>query len=97
MKITRLIRQSNALTVLVTACDLNVTRLSDKFNVIQWAESGTMPKKMLIEEVAAAHGLLCLLHDKIDAEVLSASNNLRVISTLSAGYDHIDLEECKKR
>lgn len=67
MKITRLIRHSNALTVLVTACDLNITRLCSKFNVIQWGECGVMPRKVLIEEVANVHGLLCLVSKQVFA------------------------------
>uniref|UniRef100_A0A672LJH7 Glyoxylate reductase/hydroxypyruvate reductase a n=1 Tax=Sinocyclocheilus grahami TaxID=75366 RepID=A0A672LJH7_SINGR len=43
-------------------------------------------------------GLLCLLSDKIDAEVLDAAGpNLKVISTLSVGFDHLAINEIKKR
>jgi glyoxylate reductase len=38
-----------------------------------------------------------LLTDKIDKEVLDAAPNLRVISSYSVGFDHIDVEEATKR
>lgn len=41
-------------------------------------------------------GIYCLLTDKIDAEVLEAcGDGLKVVSTMSVGYNHIDVEWCK--
>jgi len=52
----------------------------------------------LKQRIRGATGLLCLLTDKIDAEVLDAAGpSLKYISTVSVGYDHIDIGECKKR
>lgn len=39
-----------------------------------------------------------MLSDKIDAEVLNkAGQNLKIIATMSVGYDHFDVNEIKKR
>ncbi len=54
-------------------------------------------KSELISRLKDKHALLCLLTDKIDAEVMDAASDLRVISTYSVGYDHIDVEESTKR
>ena len=54
-------------------------------------------REELIEHVKDKDGLLCLLTDKIDAEVMDAAPNLKVISTYSVGFDHIDVEEATKR
>ncbi|KAJ2477284.1 hypothetical protein IWW56_004425 [Coemansia sp. RSA 2131] len=52
----------------------------------------------LLEGVATANGLLCMLSDKIDEELLNAANPLlKVISTCSVGYDHVDTEQVKQR
>lgn len=41
---------------------------------------------------------MCTLADRIDREVLEAAGpQLKVVSTLSVGYDHIDVEECRRR
>jgi glyoxylate reductase len=44
-----------------------------------------------------AEGLICLLSDKVDADVLDASPDLSVVSTFSVGYDHIDLAAATDR
>lgn len=66
--------------------------------VSQWDSDEPVPRAELLKGVQGAHGLLCLLSDKIDAEVLDAAGpNLKVISTLSVGFDHLALDEIKKR
>mgnify|MGYP001234830045 CR=1 FL=1 len=42
-------------------------------------------------------GLLCMLTDVIDEDLLDRAPHLRVIATLSVGYDHVDVEQCSKR
>ncbi|XP_078116814.1 glyoxylate reductase/hydroxypyruvate reductase [Sander vitreus] len=63
-----------------------------------WDSDEPVPRADLLKGVQGAHGILCLLSDKIDAEVLDAAGpNLKVISTLSVGFDHLTLNEIKKR
>lgn len=41
---------------------------------------------------------LCMLTDQVDAEVMDAAGpQLKIIATMSVGYEHIDLEACKQR
>ncbi len=54
-------------------------------------------KEEIIEHVKDKDGLLCLLTDKIDKEVLDVAPGLKVVSTYSVGFDHIDVEECTRR
>ncbi|XP_045886951.1 glyoxylate reductase/hydroxypyruvate reductase isoform X1 [Micropterus dolomieu] len=70
-----------------------------------WDSDEPVPREELLKGVQGAHGLLCLLSDRVDAEVLDAAAavslipgpNLKVISTLSVGFDHMALDEIKKR
>ncbi|CAL9706728.1 unnamed protein product [Knipowitschia caucasica] len=63
-----------------------------------WDSDEPVPRTELLRQVQGAAGILCLLSDKIDAEVLDAAGpNLKVISTLSVGFDHLALDEIKKR
>lgn len=72
--------------------------LRQRFDVEVYNEEKPIPRDALLKGVAGKDGLLCLLTDPIDKEVLDvAGPQLRVIATMSVGYDHIDLEECKKR
>ena len=51
----------------------------------------------LLNLVRDADGLLCLLTEKIDKEVYDVGRKLRVVSTMSVGYDHVDVPEATKR
>lgn len=52
----------------------------------------------MLKGVVGKDALFCTLTDKIDAEVIEkAGPKLKVIATMSVGYEHIDLIECKKR
>ncbi|KAK3577246.1 hypothetical protein CHS0354_030528 [Potamilus streckersoni] len=57
-----------------------------------------MPRDEILQAVRGAEGLLVFPHDRINGELLDAAGpQLKVISTMSVGVDHIDLEECAKR
>ena len=75
------------LEILKKYCDIEV--YPEKFKA--------PPKDVIIEHVRDKDALLCLLTDKIDKDVIESAPNLRVISTCSAGFDHIDLETATKR
>jgi lactate dehydrogenase-like 2-hydroxyacid dehydrogenase len=48
--------------------------------------------------VEGVEGLLSLLTDRVDDELLDAAGpDLKVVSNLAVGYDNIDLEACAKR
>ncbi|KAI9101125.1 glyoxylate reductase [Phlyctochytrium arcticum] len=52
----------------------------------------------LLANVSGKIGILVKLTDKVDAEFLDAAGpQLKVISTMSVGFDHIDLPACKAR
>ncbi|KAG8180462.1 hypothetical protein JTE90_001995 [Oedothorax gibbosus] len=72
--------------------------LRKRFDVEVYGEEKPIQRDALLRGVAGKQGLLCLLTDPIDKEVLDAAGpELKVIATMSVGFDHIDLEECKKR
>lgn len=51
-----------------------------------------------MKNVSNKKALFCLLTDKVDAEVLDkAGKDLKVIATMSVGYDHLDVHEIKNR
>lgn len=67
------------------------------FELIQWPNDSSMPHDLLLEKVKGAQGILCMLSDKIDKHVFDAAGpQLKVVSTLSVGYDHIDLDTARQ-
>lgn len=68
------------------------------YDVAIWDSDEAIPKEELLKNVEGVNALFCMLTDKIDKEVLDAAGpQLCVVSTMSVGYEHIDLAECKKR
>jgi glyoxylate reductase len=53
--------------------------------------SRVLPKDELIEGVKRADILLCLLHDTIDRDVLTANPHLKAVSSMNITQDRIDL------
>lgn len=57
-----------------------------------------IPRKELLARVKGIDALLCLLTDKIDAEVFDAAGpSLKIIANYAVGFDNIDLAEAKQR
>jgi glyoxylate reductase len=72
--------------------------LAKEFSVIMNRGSSSPSRKEILRNVVNKDALLCSLNERIDAEVMEkAGPNLKVISTLSTGHDHIDIVEAKKR
>ena len=60
---------------------------------------GALPptRAELLAGVAEAEGLLCLLTDRIDADLIAAAPRLRAISNYAVGADNIDLGAAQAR
>ncbi|MFB0562749.1 MAG: 2-hydroxyacid dehydrogenase [Candidatus Lokiarchaeia archaeon] len=60
---------------------------------------GDLPpqKDELIEHIKDAHGLITLLTDQIDAEIIKHGKRLIIISNVAVGYDNIDVETATKK
>lgn len=56
-----------------------------------------IPRAELLQRIADKDALICLLTEKIDEELLAAAPKLRIVSTVSVGYDHIDVPACTRR
>ncbi len=62
-----------------------------------WMGPGLLPAVSLREELSGCDGLLCLLTDRIDEELLDANPQLRFIASMSVGVDHIDVTAATAR
>ncbi len=49
------------------------------------------PREVLLREVTGIDGLLSLLTDRIDGELMDAAPRLKVVSNYAVGYDNIDV------
>lgn len=77
--------------------DAGLTLLREMHDVTIFEHERQITKEELLEGVRDADGLLCLLTDPIDADVITAGGRLRCISTYAVGYNNIDIEAARAR
>jgi glyoxylate reductase len=63
-----------------------------------WDGEMPPPRDELLRRVRDVDGLLCLLTEKVDAELMDAAGSqLKVISSMSVGVDHVDVAAASAR
>lgn len=72
-------------------------RLRAEHDVDVWERAMPPTPQELRERVADAEGLLSLLTERIDGQLLQAAPRLRVVSNYAVGFDNVDLEACAAR
>ena len=79
--------------------DLGLDLLRQHFPTLEvWTHDLPLTREQLLEKVRGVDGLLCLLTERIDAELMDAiGSQVKVISSMSVGVDHIDLAEATRR
>ncbi|PWN18217.1 hypothetical protein BCV69DRAFT_285196 [Microstroma glucosiphilum] len=70
-----------------------------KIELVSWPhKEKPADRKWVLENAKGAAGIAITMTEKVDEELLSAAgSSLKCISTLSVGYDHIDVRLCKER
>ncbi len=74
--------QESAIEILKRQCEVEV-----------YDSEYPVPRDLLIKGLEDKDAALILLSERIDKEVLERAKRLKVLSTMSAGYDHIELKE----
>jgi glyoxylate reductase len=75
----------------------SLERLAGAVELEVWPRPEAPPREALLAGCREADGLLCLLTDRVDAELLAAAPRLRAISSCSVGLDHVDLAAAAAR
>lgn len=74
-----------------------IKKLQEKFEVNVWPyDDVKVERDVLLKEVERADGILTMLSDQIDEQLLSRAKNVKVIANLAVGYDNIDIEAATK-
>ncbi|KAI4934726.1 hypothetical protein J4E85_002584 [Alternaria conjuncta] len=70
----------------------------EELEVVQWQSEKPCPRPWLLENAKGASGILVMLTDKVDEELLEATGSqLKAIASFSVGTDHVDRNALKKR
>ncbi len=71
--------------------------LRKKFEIEANPYDRALSKEEIIKGLKGKDGLLCLLTDSIDADVINSEPKLKMISSYAVGYNNIDVEAATKR
>jgi glyoxylate reductase len=72
--------------ILETACDVEY-----------WTYEERPPREEVLRRVKDKEGLVCLLTEKVNDELLRIALKLRIVANVAVGYDNIDVDTCTKR
>jgi len=75
-----------ARAILDAACDVDY-----------WKQPDRISREELIRRIEDKQGLVCLLTEHINDELLHAAPKLRIASNVAVGFDNIDVAACTKR
>jgi glyoxylate reductase len=71
--------------------------LAPHFEIDQYDKHSAIPRPLLLRKIKDKDGLLCILTEKVNQELLDAAPKLKAVSTYSVGFDHIDVKACGAR
>src|SRR5580693_7784542 len=76
----------DARKILDAACDVQY-----------WTNDERPPREEVLRRVKDKEGLVCLLTEKVNDELLRTAPKLRIAANVAVGYDNIDVDACTKR
>jgi len=77
---------SSVLALLEASCDVDV-----------YVGEERIPRGELLSRVRGKQALICLLTDPVDADVLDAGADLRIVANIAVGYDNLDVAAARAR
>jgi len=80
-----------------TLHDFALKELRKKYQIEVHSGKIPIPKNILKNKIKTIDGLICFPYDKIDKKMIDSATNLKVISTYSVGFDHIDINHAIKK
>ncbi len=76
----------DAREILEAACDVEY-----------WSKPERPPREEVLRRVKDKEGLICLLTEKVNEELLRNALKLRIAANVAVGFDNIDVTACTKR
>jgi glyoxylate reductase len=71
--------------------------LNASCEVDYWTQPERISKEDLFRRIQDKEGLVCLLTEKVNEELLAAATKLRIAANVAVGYDNITVADCTKR
>ncbi len=74
-----------------------IERLRERFDTRVNERDGYMTRNDLLQAVAGVDGLVSMLNERVDAELLDRAPSLKVVSNYAVGYNNIDVAAATER
>src|SRR5438270_5896982 len=71
--------------------------LNASCDVDYWTRAERISKQELFQRLSDKEGLVCLLTEKVNEELLAAAPKLRIAANVAVGYDNITVADCTRR
>src|SRR5205809_7134640 len=71
--------------------------LQDNCDVEYWEKQERPPREEVLRRVKDKEGLICLLTEKVNDELLLAATKLKIAANVAVGFDSIDVAACTRR
>ena len=71
--------------------------LQETCDVEYWTQPERPPREEVLNRLRDKEGLVCLLTEKVNDELLRAAPQLRIAANVAVGFDNIDVAACTKR
>ncbi len=72
--------------------EIGINLLKEHFDVEVYPGDLGMPRDLLKQKVQNIDGLLCLLSETINREIIDIAPNIKIISNYAVGYNNIDVD-----
>lgn len=77
--------------------EIAYTKLSERYDVTMNRADRPLSKEQIIEGIKGKDGVLCILSDKMDREIIESNPDLKIIANYGAGFDNIDLAAAREK
>jgi len=74
-----------------------IAKLESVGSVEVYSGEGTITPEALRAAVVGKHGLVTMLTERVDAALLDAGTDLKVVANVAVGYNNIDVAACRAR
>ena len=65
--------------------------------VVYWTQKERPPREELLQRISDKDGLICLLTERVNEDLLRAAPKLRIAANVAVGFDNIDVAACTRR
>ncbi|MYL70170.1 D-glycerate dehydrogenase [Halobacillus litoralis] len=74
-----------------------VNAYKEYLDIEMWSkEDEPVERKVLIEQAQSSQGLMTMLTENVDDQILKQSDNLSIVANMAVGYDNIDVKAAER-